>query len=366
MVPEAAPAAAPPFCPNPACPHHFATAGWRWKRNGFHVRRCEPWRVQRFRCRHCGRSFSEQTFRTTYWLKAPGLLRPLFWRLLACSGFRQIAREFGCAPSTIAGLTARLGRHALLFHRRHGPAGAIVEPLVLDGFESFEFSQYHPTWFHLLVGAGSHFLYGFTDSELRRKGRMTARQRVRRAELEATLGRPDPKSIEREVAELFRLVAPRSQRLAVHSDDHPAYPRAFRRLPRLTIHHQVTPGTLRRTTANPLFPINLADLLIRHSGANHKRETIAFSKRRQSAAERLTVFQVWRNFIKPISERRGGATPAMRLGLRERPLTVPEVLTERLFVSRVRLPERLALYYWRRIHTRALPRERHHRCRYAA
>jgi hypothetical protein len=37
------------------------------------------------------------------------------------------------------------------------------------------------------------------------------------------------------------------------------------------------------TAQNPLFPVNLADLLLRHSSANHKRETIAFSKRRQGA-----------------------------------------------------------------------------------
>jgi len=30
---------------------------------------------------------------------------------------------------------------------------------------------------NLAIGAESHFTYGFTHSELRRKGRMTARQR---------------------------------------------------------------------------------------------------------------------------------------------------------------------------------------------
>ena len=56
--------------------------------------------------------------------------------------------------------------------------------------------------------------------------------------------------------------------------------------------------------------MNLLDLLIRHSSANHKRETIAFSKRRQSAAERLFVLVVWRNYLKSFSERKRDATPA--------------------------------------------------------
>ena len=75
---------------------------------------------------------------------------------------------------------------------------------MLDTFVSFEYSQYHPTGFHLLVGKQSHFLHGFTDSELRRSGSMTARQKRKRARLEALHGRPDPRSTEKEVAELLR------------------------------------------------------------------------------------------------------------------------------------------------------------------
>ena len=44
--------------------------------------------------------------------------------------------------------------------------------------------------------------FTFTDSELRRSGRMTAAQKRERARREAALGRPDPRSIEREVAAL--------------------------------------------------------------------------------------------------------------------------------------------------------------------
>ena len=94
---------APPFCPNPECPYHRgATASWRWVRNGYFSRRCSPRRIRRFRCCHCRRHFSEQTFCTTCWLKRPELLVPTFHRLVGCSGFRQIAREFECSPQTIA------------------------------------------------------------------------------------------------------------------------------------------------------------------------------------------------------------------------------------------------------------------------
>jgi len=101
--------------------------------------------------------------------------------------------------------------------------------------------------------------------------------------------------------------------------------------------------------------VNLLDLLVRHSSANHKRETIAFSKRRQSAAERLWIFAVWRNCVKSFSERKRDASPAQRLGLLPRRLTVHEILDRRLFRSRIALPERMRRYYDRETPTRRIP-----------
>ena len=66
-----------------------------------------------------------------------------------------------------------------------------------------------------------------------------------------------------------------------------------------------------RTAQNPLFAINLMDLLIRHSGANHKRETIAFSKRRQAVVDRASIFVTWRNFLKSRSEKAQDEPPAV-------------------------------------------------------
>src|SRR5436190_7779545 len=151
--------AAPPFCPNEACPHHrLAGPGWRWVRSGFFTRLKPPFRVQRYQCCHCRRHFSEQTFRLSYWLKCPEWLEPVFHHLVGCAGYRQLARELDCSPSTVGAHAARLARHCLLFHARHRPLGPVSEPLVLDTFVSFEYSQFHPTGFHLLVGKDSHFL----------------------------------------------------------------------------------------------------------------------------------------------------------------------------------------------------------------
>jgi transposase-like protein len=356
----------PPHCPRSDCPSHRLPAGaWRWVRFGSYFRRCEPRTIPRFRCGHCRRTFSSQTFSTTYFLKRPELLEPIFHRLLAGSGLRQITREARCAHATVMGQAARLGRHALLFLTAHRPRGPVAEPLVIDGFESFAFSQYHPLHLNLAIGADSHFCYAFTHSRLRRKGRMTDRQRERRGRLETRHGRPDPKAVELDMEAALRIAAPEAQALTVRSDEHPAYPRSLRRLRGYTVRHECTPSIEARTPGNPLFAVNLMDLLLRHHSANHKREGIAFSKRHQAVAERAALLILWRNFCKRFSENYGGDTPAMRLGLARTPLSPRRILARRLFEWRVELPEVWREYYRRAVPTPGIHRPQVHRLKLA-
>jgi len=150
----------------------------------------------------------------------------------------------------------------------------------------------------------------------------------------------------------------------VHSDEHRAYPPAIRAVP-CRIRHTTTNSKRRRTGQNPLFPVNELDLLIRHSQSNHKRETIAFSKRRQASAERLSILQVWRNYIKWHREKKPGQTPAMLKGLLSERLTIGDLLGKRLFPGRIALPPRWREYYRRTVRTRTLATNRVHDLDYA-
>lgn len=355
----------PPFCPNPKCKHHtLLPLGWRFKRAGF-FRTCstrEP--IQRFTCSVCRRSFSTQTFSTSYWMKRPALLRLAFMKIVGGMAARQMARDLRVAPSTIDRLIGRLGRHCYLLHTLLAASAKPRGPQVLDSFESFEFSQYFPFLHHLLVEVETSFFWHFTDSPLRRKGRMTEAQKRRREKLEETLGRPDPRALEKDVHLLLKAVLERVPEARVRSDDHRAYPPALRRLACRCI-HEVTSSKERRTVRNPLFEINLVDGLIRHSQANHRRETWAYSKRRQGSSDRLAIFAVWRNYLKLRWEKRCQKTPAMLKGLLERRWTVEDVLKERLFRTRIALSERWASYYDREVVTPALGRNRPHELKYA-
>jgi transposase-like protein len=360
----------PPFCPNPNCRFHKRHPDWRFVRNGYRIRRSDNRRFQDFRCTHCRRRFTSATFSTLYWLRRRDLLLPIAQMICEGAGLRQIARVLGTTHSTVARHVARLGRHCLLFHRNLLENHELDEPLVIDGFESFEYSQYFPFHINLAVGGQSWFTYHFNDSPLRRKGRMTAAQRRRRTELEELYGRPDPKAVELAIAALLEPLLTGSE-LVLHSDDHPAYRRALHRLSRSgrtmpRIEHRITSSKQRRSCSNPLFPVNLVDLLLRHGSANHHRETIAFSKRRQAAMERKAISAVWRNYVKKRRENGPPVSAAMWLGLVDRLLSWREILRRRLFPGHTELPEPWGDYYWRRVKTVVYGNQQAtHRCRYA-
>ncbi len=323
-----------------------------------------PYRIQRFRCLHCQRSFSSQTFSTTYWLKRPDILPQLFMKTIGAMANRQIARDLEVAPNTVDRQLGRLGRHCLLFHRKVASGSPVQGPLIIDGFETFEYSQYFPFHHNLAVEADTGFFVYFTDSELRRKGRMRPEQKCRRERLEEDWGRPDPKAVEKGIRELLEDVLDGREDVELRRDDHPAYTRAIRKIG-CKVQEQITPSTERRDANNPLFEVNLLDLLIRHSSANHRRETIAWSKRRQRSSERLAILLVWRNYVKRRWEKGARETPAMLKGLAKQPLRVGEILRERLFPGKVSLPERWRQYYWSQVFTRALPSNRCHDLRFA-
>ncbi|HET6462194.1 MAG TPA: hypothetical protein VFH33_00205, partial [Candidatus Krumholzibacteria bacterium] len=143
-----------------------------------------------------------------------------------------------------------------------------------------------------------------------------------------------------------------------------AYPRAIQALGQ-PVTHCITSSKERRDQRNPLWEVNLLDLMIRHSTAAHKRETIAWAKRRQASIEKLAIFQVWRNYMKRRWEKSERRTPAMILGLASRPWQLTDLLKERLFFHGSKLSACWESYYRRKVTTRALAINRAHQLRYA-
>ena len=145
----------PPFCPNPNCPNHRNSGDpWPFKKIGYFRRQTHPYCMQRFACKTCKRSFSTQTFSQTYWQKRGDLDSKIIMKTVGGMANRQIARDLKVSPETINRHIARLGRHCLLFHSEMMKKSPPIREVVVDGFESFELSQYFPIHHHTAVEKG--------------------------------------------------------------------------------------------------------------------------------------------------------------------------------------------------------------------
>lgn len=377
---EAVPPSAfrPGHCPWPECSQHHLRSkrAFNYRKGGFFKRKCDGRRVQRYLCLACGRSFSQQSFSCTYYLKRPELLQPIAAGLNAGSAHRQLGRTLGCAPSTVTRTAARLGRHALLLQSLAlSEIPQIHEPVVLDHFETFAYSQYDPVGVATAVGSDSWFSYLLEPAPHNRSGRMSPAQKQVLQERDVPPVPPGQvvRSTERAL-DLLATKVPPGQRLALISDEHPAYASA------MSTHDQAQRFE-HRVFANPkrgpkgskrsqkavirdraLFPVDLFHGLWRHSCAHHRRETIAFCRRVNALMERGLLLVVWRNFVKGRSERKPDrTTPAMRLGVTDGPWSWSQVLGQRLFPSRIAVPGGWMEVYRREWVTPALPVNTPHR-----
>ena len=354
----------PPFCPWPECASHIRR-GAGFDRHGFFRRKLDPIRIPRFLCRDCGRTCSRQTFSTTYYLKRPGLLPRVAAALAACSAHRQIARSESCAKTTVTRLAERLGRHAILLCSRVKSTGPpISEPIVHDHFESFVSRQDRAIAIGTAVGAKSWFVYDIDPAPHRGSGRRPDRKPD--AQTKAT---PHGSYVHSICRTLFGLIAQVSadRRLLLRVDGRFDYLEAVRRTglaPRLRL--KIYPNPKRGPKGSPrsseaierdvaMFPVDQLHQLLRHTCADHKRETIAFGRRIESVLGRAYLIAVWKNFVKRRTERRPlPSTPAMHLGITESVWAWQRVLSRRLFRSREALSPTARQLYEKRF-TAELP-----------
>jgi hypothetical protein len=352
----------PTYCPRAECLARGPGAPFRCRRHGAFRRKAAPHKIPRFFCLTCRRTFSTQTFSTTYYMKRPELLALVARALTngpADRHLRRIVRgnrdyaahvDVGAAASTITRLVPRLGRHAALVLAELLARITTPEPLVADDFETFAATQLNQVAVPGVVGLHSSWIYMLDVAAHRRGGRLTKAQRRAVEWLRAEKRLPSPaaraQAWERVLAALLERLPPDTP-LHLASDASPAIGAAVRRLLHpARIRHLVLPNPPRRPKGFPRLPearlrdavmgeIDLLHQWFRHSQAHDRRETIAFPRSVNAILHRRLVFCLGRNVVQPRRERRRReGTAAMHLGLLPRPVSWEELLERRRFLRR--------------------------------
>jgi len=324
-------------------------------------------------CRACGKSFSETVASLDFRMQKRGIFAPVFQQF--CEGLcnRQIARLLKVDERTVRIRLRRLAQQSLLQHTNRIRSETIAEPICFDGLENFAASQYEPNNVNQAIGRDSLFIYDFGFCPLNRKGRMSDRQKLNKAKLEASLGRFCRHAIRSSSTEVFgRLLDKRSSGavLTLLSDQHFQYPRAIRKLGAEAKHieHVTISSKAPRVYRHILFPVNHADLLVRQHVKAFQRETISFSKSHGYMAQKFALFLAWKNYFRPqftkkqkLNPASNVRTPAMALGLCPKALAFKDYFRGRYCKTQITLPAEWELFFEGRVRDFRQPLNREER-----
>ena len=299
------------FCPNPNCSYHnqklksddwYITKGY-YQTKAFGL-------VARFQCKHCDTGFSEQTFSVDYYSKKQIDYQSIYNMANSCVNYRAIGRNLGVSHQSVANRIDRMARQFMSFDTEKLAELSLQENLAADGFESFCVSQYFPNNINLVAGEKSQFVYFINYVLLKRKGRMTKKQKERKEEIESIVEYPEKGMVKAftgvldTVEELMK--NRQSEEVILHTDKNSAYKQALNKHDALKemqkagdfIHNTVSSRAARNKN-NPLFPVNYMDREIRKDQSNHVRETACFSRNVCNMLNKMVMYIHYHNFCKP-------------------------------------------------------------------
>ena len=326
----------PRFCPNHACAFNLNPVSGFARTHGFYRSMALGRLIARFRCAGCRRTFSYATFRYSYRQKKPHLDAVLMRMLCSGVSLRGAARLLGINRKTVFHKLRRLARHSDRLHQlliqSRLPAGSFQ----LDELETFEANRFQPVTVPVLIEKDSYFVVATATAPLRRKGRMTPRQKKMRARHEALHGRR-PSQSDAAVTTCLRYLKPRvgtarnsqaDARIVLESDRKPSYARIARKLLGASLKHLTHDSRARRDRGNPLFPINHTNAMLRYCLARLRRRTWCVTRLRNWLQLALNMYTGWFNYCRGVTIRTA-VSPAQAIGLAIRKLEATEWLSWR-------------------------------------
>jgi transposase-like protein len=290
----------PRFCPNPECRnHHHPLGHWRVRFGSYQT--IAHGTVRRYRCCSCGKTMGDQTESVHYYAKRRLPLRAVVDSLIGGSCQREIARRYGFSTMAVHNAILRLGRQAmaaqlLLLHDL--PPRPVV---VFDGLRSCVTSHDYPCDITTVVEPAGEMILSMTHAVMHRGGRMTELQRTRTAAKRRIWAPPTGTVMQsisligREIGDYLRPPIPEPAR--INTDKNPLYYQMISKSPLFghfrkagLLQHRRISSEAPRTMANPLFPVNYVDRLLRHRVKEHTRESIAFGRHSVMQMHRAWIF----------------------------------------------------------------------------
>jgi transposase-like protein len=264
------------------CPYCQSATSKPRKKGFFAKRASQAGRVQRYYCRDCRKSFSDQTNTRTYRERKPYVDQPLFRLLVAGVSQAKCAEIFDLHPVTVARKLVRFGpiaRHQNTKMLKH-LALAQRQVVVFDEMETFEHSKCKPLSITVAVQEHSRLILASEVASMPAKGRLAEISRRKYGRR-----RDDrPKKIRQALTRVKELMP---EIRTIKSDQCPRYPKYVKEIFPSVKHEAfkgrrgctVGQGELKAGGFDPLFSLNHSCAMYRDNIKRLSRRTWCTTKR---------------------------------------------------------------------------------------
>jgi len=319
----------PLCCPYRACSQHRAPTNNFYVRFGSYHPKCRPHPVPRFKCRHCLRTFSRQTFRADYRDQKPHLNAPLFSMIASGVGIRQCSRVLKLSAQCTEHKLRKIGRHLRRANLNLQGQLPLDAKLHFDELESYEGERStRPLSIPMLIESRTRFIIWAESATIRPRGKMSPKrlQKIQNADLKYGKRKDiSRRSIRRSLARGAHLTQA-SELVTLRTDEKSSYPGlAKEAFGKGRLVHRKTNSRLIRTTWNPLFAINSEEAIMRDLMGRLRRESWLVSKKRRYLDLALHVHIAFRNLVRTRFNY-DEESPAQALGFLPKKLTPTQLL----------------------------------------
>jgi len=266
-------------------------------KTGYYTRGCDKRKIQKYFCKICKKSFSDQTFRDTYYHKKNHLIEKI--KLLIVSGVsqRQISRVLKIDRKTVRRKILILSKRGEKSLKNLRASLKNQEEFLFDEMETFEHTKCKPISIPLVV-TKNRLILDIDAVSQPAKGLLAKLSREKYGY------RPDnrPMSI-RNI--LKKVTGCFIQNCTITTDKSPFYSKPIRRnYPKAL--HKTTPGgrgcvagygELKKKAFDPMFSLNHTAAMLRDHLATLKRRTWTTTKKIQNLIDLLKIYASYHNEV---------------------------------------------------------------------
>ncbi len=267
-------------------------------RFGHFYRSSDRRKIQRFKCTHCGRHFSQASFSKSFGQNKRHLNHKIFLLLVSGVSQRRIARLLKCHLTTVSRKLSFLGERARWLNHCHRLSRPKVSEVQFDDLETFEHTKLKPLSVTLMVEKGSRQILAFEVA------RMPANGLLARKSFKKYGYRKDERADSRN--RLFRRIKPVvHDKVHIESDQNPLYLPLVRNFfpdsnyqafkgQRGAVTGQ---GELKKIGFDPLFSLNHTCAMLRANINRLFRKTWCTTKKIQPLIDHLEIYVLYHNKV---------------------------------------------------------------------